>query len=117
MAVSSNNFDKIHIRDILLRCIIGINPDEREKKQDIVINVTLYANLTKACQSDNIKDTVDYKKVKNEIVQTVEDSSFCLIEKMAEEIANICFKEPLVLKVKVSVDKPGALRFAKSVAC
>ena len=53
--------DKLHIRDLMLRCIIGLNDWEREKKQDILINITLYADLITACQSDNIEDTVDYK--------------------------------------------------------
>ena len=75
------NYDKIHITDLLLRCIIGINDEEREKKQDVLINMTMYADLTKPGQTDDIQDTVDYKKVKQEVIRLVENSSFFLIEK------------------------------------
>jgi D-erythro-7,8-dihydroneopterin triphosphate epimerase len=53
--------DKIHIRDILLRCVIGINPEERREKQDVVIDVTLYADLSLAGATDDFNNTVDYK--------------------------------------------------------
>lgn len=112
----SNRLDKIHIRDLQLRCIVGIYPDERTHKQDVIINVTLRADLTAACHSDRIEDTVDYKAVKKRIVAMVEASSFLLIERLAEEIASICLEPPPVVLAQVTVDKPGALRYARSVA-
>ncbi len=108
--------DKIHIRDLLARCIIGIYPEERENLQDVYINVTLHAYFGKACLSDDIVDTVNYKALKKEILEFVEASSYNLIEKLAEEIAQICLKYDRVAEVDVTVDKPGALRFARSVA-
>ena len=110
------NLDKIHIRDLSLKCIIGINDNERIEKQNIIINVTLYIDLKKACRSDDLNDSVDYKVVKQNIISLVEKSSFFLIEKLAEEIANICLKNPEIKRVDVILDKPGALRFARSVA-
>ncbi len=108
--------DKIYIRDMLVRCIIGVNDEERHEKQDVIINITLYADLQKACQNDNIDDTVNYKTVKVNVLSMAEQSSFLLIEKLAGEIAIICLNDPRVMKVKVSVDKPGALRFSRSAA-
>ncbi|MGD0077566.1 MAG: dihydroneopterin aldolase [Sedimentisphaerales bacterium] len=112
---SLSRHDKIRINDLQLRCIIGINDWERTQKQDIIINVTLYADLNKPCQTDNLNDSVDYKEIKKEIIAMVESSSFNLIERLAGEIAKICLAHPLVRAVQVRVDKPGALRFAKSV--
>ena len=108
--------DRIHIRDLMCRCIVGIYPDERREKQDVIINITLWADYRAACRSDDIADTVDYKAIKKQVIRMVEDSSFQLIERLAEEIAGICLGNPRVEKVAVSVDKPGALRFARSVA-
>ncbi|HNV21313.1 MAG TPA: dihydroneopterin aldolase [Candidatus Hydrogenedentes bacterium] len=108
--------DRIHIRDLMCRCIVGIYPDERREKQDVIINITLWADYRAACRSDDIADTVDYKAIKKQVIRMVEDSSFQLIERLAEEIAGICLANPRVEKVAVSVDKPGALRFARSVA-
>jgi FolB domain-containing protein len=108
--------DKIRINDLLLRCIIGINDWERTQKQDVLINIVLYTDLKKPCQSDNLKDSVDYKQVKREIIAMVDKSQFNLIERLAGEIAKICLAHSAINAVCVRVDKPGALRFAKSVS-
>lgn len=107
--------DKIHIRDLLLRCIIGIEPEEREKKQDVVISVTLHADLAVAARTDSFARTVDYKTVKKRIVELVEGSEFYLIESLAEAVARVCLEPELVRQVDVLVEKPGALRFARTV--
>jgi FolB domain-containing protein len=109
------HLDRIHIKDLFLRCIIGINPDERIKRQDVLINITLYADLMKAGQSDDMADTVNYKQIKNRIVEMVEQSSFFLVERLAERIAESCLEDSGVQYVNVLVEKPGALRFARSV--
>ena len=115
MASCDTSQDRIYIRDLLVRCIIGINPDERKNKQDVLINLTLHSDLRKACMSDRIEDTVDYKKIKKQVVASVEVSSYYLVERMAESIAEICLSDIRVNRVDVLVEKPGALRFARSV--
>tara|TARA_R110001592_G_scaffold30513_6_gene109168 strand:+ start:601 stop:978 length:378 start_codon:yes stop_codon:yes gene_type:complete len=112
----SNALDRIYIRDLRLRCIVGIYPDERTNKQDVLINVTLWSDLKKAGETDQIEDTVNYKFVKKRIATLVESSDYLLIEKMATAIADLCLSEKGVEQVQVTVDKPGALRFARSVA-
>lgn len=108
--------DKIHIRDLLVRCIVGIYPDERREKQDVIINIVLHADLRKAGESDDIDDTVNYKTIKKEALAMVQQSEYFLLEKLAEQIAGIALKDSKVQRVDVSIDKPGALRFARSVA-
>jgi len=107
--------DRIHIRDLAARCIVGINPDERVNKQDIVINLTLHADLRKAGRTDDIADTVDYKAVKRKVLALVEGSSFLLLERLAEAIAGACLAQPGVRRVRVLVEKPAALRLARTV--
>jgi FolB domain-containing protein len=111
-----HRLDRIHIRDLVARCIVGTKPEERTHKQDVIINITLHADLQAACISDRIEDTVDYMLVKKKVLESVEQSSFYLIERLAEHIARLCLEEPRVERATVSVDKPGALRFARSVA-
>ncbi len=108
--------DKIHIRNLLVRCIIGIHDEERRDKQDVIINITLHVNLRKAGKTDNLEDSIDYVQIKKSILDLIEESSFFLVEKLAEEIANICLDTLQVQRVKVTVDKPGALRFASAAA-
>lgn len=114
--MAEQTLDRIHIRDLRVRCIIGIYPEERRAKQEIEINLLLFADLRPAGASDNIADTVDYKSVKKAVVAHVEVSECLLVERLAQEIADICLAVPGVQKVQVTVDKPGALRFARSVA-
>lgn len=108
--------DKIFIRDLALRCIIGIYPEERREKQDVVINVEMHTDLRKAGRSDDLNDTVDYKRIKKAILKLVESSGFQLIESLAENIADIALADSKVQLVIVTIDKPGALRFAKASA-
>jgi len=108
--------DKIFIRELALRCIIGIYPEERREKQDVVINVEMHADLRKAGRSDDLTDTVDYKAIKKSILKLVEESRFQLIESLAENIADLALVDEKVRQVVVTIDKPGALRFAKSSA-
>lgn len=111
----THGLDRIHIRDLLLRTIIGVTPDEREKRQDVVINLTLYLDTHRAGHSDKIGDTVNYQTVTNRIIQHVESSDYYLVEALANSIAQIILTEFPVERVRVSVEKPGALRFARSV--
>ncbi len=108
--------DRIYIRRLHARCIIGIYPEEREKKQDVYIDITLYGDLRTACETDRIDDTVNYKDVKNAVHTMVEGSNFQLIEHLAEQIARICLGPRQISRCEVVIDKPGALRFAESVA-
>ena len=108
--------DRIFIRDLALRCIIGIYPEERREKQDVVINVEMHCDLRAAGKSDDLTDTVNYKSIKKAILMLVENSRFQLIESLAENVADIALADAKVEKVVVTIDKPGALRFAKSSA-
>ncbi|MBK6324906.1 MAG: dihydroneopterin aldolase [Chloroflexi bacterium] len=107
--------DKIIIRDLLLRGIIGINPDERVNKQDILINMVIFADIRPAAASDDISDAVNYKSITKRIIQHVEASSDYLVEKLVTDLARIVIVEFGVERVQVRLEKPGALRFAESV--
>ncbi|MBM4156236.1 MAG: dihydroneopterin aldolase [Lentisphaerae bacterium] len=108
--------DRILIRDLALRCIIGIYPEERRSKQDVIVNLAIESDFRAAARSDAIRDAVDYKAIKKGVIDLVEASSFGLVETLASRIADLCLAERRVRRVTVTVDKPGALRFARSVA-
>lgn len=109
--------DRIYIRDLALRCIIGIYPEERKNLQDVIINVVMEVDShAAAAASDDIADAVDYKTITKQLITLVEDSSYNLIETMAEHCADICLRPAKVRRATVTIDKPGALRFARSVA-
>ncbi len=107
--------DRILIKDLRARGIIGVNEDERREKQDVTINLELAADLRKAAQSDRFEDTVDYRSIKKEILKLVEGSSYQLLESLTEAVARACLEHERVRLVRVRVEKPAALRFARAV--
>lgn len=107
--------DQIHIRDLLVRGILGINDEERTNRQDILLNVTLSVDTRSAAGSDAIEDAVNYRTLTKQIIDHVESSACLLVERLAEEVARLCLHDPRVEAVEVTIDKPGALRFARSV--
>lgn len=106
--------DKIKINDLSIRTIIGTEDYEREVEQEVIVNVTMFTDVLEAGNTDDLNYTVDYSEVKKEIYDMVTGSEFHLIETLAEEIARICLDREGVLRTKISVQKPGALRFARS---
>ncbi len=107
--------DIVEIHDLLVRTIIGINDWERKDKQDVVINIRMFTDTRPAGMSDDIRDALNYRDVAKRVIALTETSRFYLVERLAEEIARICVLEFGVPKVQVRVEKPGALRFARSV--
>ena len=108
--------DKIHIRDLDISCIIGTNAWERENKQPVIINVEMFCDLTKPGRTDQLEDTVDYKALKDRIIEEADASKYYLIERLADHVAAIVLGHPMVREVSVTVDKPGALTGTRSVA-
>ena len=108
--------DQIIIKDLLIRGIIGINPDERVKKQDILINMVLDVDIRPAAETDDIEKAVNFKAITKRIIDHVENASDFLVEKLVTDIARLILAEyPDVHRARVRLEKPGALRYAKSV--
>jgi FolB domain-containing protein len=107
--------DRIEIKDLLVRGILGVNDWERQQEQDILINLTLYADLSLAGASDLLEDTVNYRTLTKQVIAHVQTSQRYTVEALAEDIARISLEQPRVRRVRVRVEKPGALRFARSV--
>lgn len=107
--------DKVFIKDLLVRGVIGISDRERADRQDIVINVTLFTDTKKAGETDQIEDCVNYRTVAKQIIAYVESTARYTVEALAGDLADICLNQPGVDHVQVRVEKPGAVRFSRSV--
>jgi FolB domain-containing protein len=107
--------DKVFIKDILARGIIGINEWERNKPQDILINIELFTNIREPSAADILDESVDYSIMTKKVIQHAETAGRYTGEALAEDIAQICLEHPRVLKITVRVEKPGAVRFTQSV--
>ncbi len=108
--------DRIYVRDLEVECVIGTMPRERVAKQLVRVNLVLECDLAPAGIGDRLEDTLNYRTLKNELVDFIGASECFLIERLAAEIARICLMHERVLSVTVTVDKPGALTSARSVA-
>lgn len=107
--------DKVFIKDLLVRGIIGIREWERKKTQDILINVTVFADTARAGETDDIQYSVDYSKLAKKMQAHAERAAPFTVEKLANDLAKLCLEDAAVKKVIVRVEKPGAVRFAQSV--
>ncbi len=107
--------DKVIIKDLLVRGIIGINDWEREQPQDILINIVALTDTRKAAQTDSIADCVDYRALARLVRQHAESARRLTVEALANDLSDICLQQPGVQSVTVRVEKPGAVRFAASV--
>jgi len=109
--------DRLYIKDLHLRTVIGIHDWERRDRQDIVLNLTLETDLSRPASTDAIEDTLDYRALTKSVIDHVERSEYQLIERLAASVAEMALEQyPNLRAITVAVDKPGALRFARSVA-
>lgn len=106
----------VRITDLALRAIIGANKWERHKQQDVVINISMEFDAKKGVTRDKLRDTLNYKKIKRDVIVLVEKSRFKLLETLTARILDLIMKDRRVLAATVRVDKPHALRFAHSVS-
>jgi FolB domain-containing protein len=109
------SMDRILIKDLVVSGIIGINPDERVNRQDILVNVAMSVDIAAAAASDDIADSVNYRTITKRIIAHIEEGEPMLVERLVVEIADICLQDDRVGEVEVTVEKPGALRHARSV--
>ncbi|NKB35653.1 MAG: dihydroneopterin triphosphate 2'-epimerase [Gammaproteobacteria bacterium] len=106
----------INISNLRLRTYIGFNPEEKVKKQDLVINIEISYSLNPEILEDRVEYALDYKAISKNIIEFVEDGHFLLLEKLVADVLDICTTYPGVTSAKVTIDKPHALRFADSVS-
>jgi len=107
--------DRIFIRDLTIRCIIGVEEQERRERQEVIAQIELQVDLRRAGRTDVLADSVDYSALKRQVLDAAENSQYRLIEALAQRIADECLKHQRVECVRVIVEKPGILRFARTV--
>lgn len=112
----TQTLDTLFINDLTIPCIIGVFDYERMEKQNVIISISLFVDTKKAGETDNLKDTVSYQTIAKEVGDMVSKSKFQLLEKLAQEVANVCLKDKRVKQVKIHIEKPKAIKIAKSGA-
>lgn len=108
--------DRIFITALRVNAIIGCLPAERERRQCVTIDVEMGIDLAKAARSDELADTINYAEIEERIQSLASGSSFRLIEALAGAIGRLLLEYGAVRCAKVKIRKPGAARYARSVA-
>ena len=107
--------DCIEIRDLRVRAILGVNDWERGERQEIVISLWIFCDARKPGTSDRLEDSINYRDVAKRVIDLGEASKYFLVERLAEEIARLCVRDFGAPRVRVRVEKPGAIRYSRSV--
>jgi 7,8-dihydroneopterin aldolase/epimerase/oxygenase len=107
--------DKIFIHALKTETIVGIFDWERQVKQTVVLDIEFSADIAKAARSDSIDDTLNYKAVAKRVLAFVEESSFHLVETLAEHVAMLILEDFGVSWVSLVLSKPGAIRNSRDV--
>jgi FolB domain-containing protein len=107
--------DKVIIKDLLARGIIGVHDWERNRPQNILINITIFTDTRRAARTDSLDDCINYSTMSKKLLAHAESVNRLTVEALANDLARICLEEEGVQKVIVRVEKPGAVRFAESV--
>jgi dihydroneopterin aldolase len=107
--------DRIFLHGLTTECIIGFIDWERRVKQTVVLDIELPVDCRRASLSDEVADTLDYKKVAKRVLAFVESSEFQLVETLAHRLALLILAEFAIDWVRVSLNKPGAIRSSRDV--
>ena len=116
MAPLQPGMARIRVKDLRLRTFIGINEDEIDNKQDVLINLTVLYPALEAVRDNDIEHALNYRTITKAVIQHVEGNRFALLERLTQEILDLVMQNTAVRYAEVELDKPHALRFAESVS-
>jgi len=106
----------LRIKNLKLRIIVGIDPEERIHKQDVLINITADIDDSKVIQTEDINDTLNYRNLAKSIIDFVEKSEFHLLETLVDKVLNLVMSNDMVIRASVEIDKTTVLRYCDSVS-
>ena len=115
MTASLYSGDRIFLHGLTAECIIGFIDWERRVKQTVVVDLELPVDCRRAASSDEVADTLDYKRVAKRALAFIEASEFKLVETLADRVALLILEEFAVEWVRVALNKPGAVRSSRDV--
>ena len=107
--------DRIFLHGLTVECVIGFIDWERRVKQTVVLDIELPVDCRRASLTDEVADTLDYKKVAKRVQAFVAASEFKLVETLAHRVALVILEEFPVEWVRVALNKPGAIRDSRDV--
>jgi dihydroneopterin aldolase len=107
--------DTIFLRGLTADCIIGFIDWERQVKQTLELDLEIPADCARAAVRDEVADTIDYKRLAKRVLSYVAESQFKLLETLAHRLALVLLAEFGLEWVRISINKPGAIRHSRDV--
>jgi dihydroneopterin aldolase len=115
MDINTNPQDTIFVRNLTFDTIIGVLPEERTKRQPIIINLEVGVDIRPAAESKDLSDTLDYASLAEQVKAFTIAAECLLVETLAEDIAALTLTRAQAQNVLVEINKPNALADADSV--
>lgn len=113
--MEQTNTDTVYVRNLVFQTIIGVLPHERDTPQPVCISLELSVDTAPAAESKDLSDSLDYAFLAESVEALAIEKQCLLVETLAQEIAELALKQPLVQAVRVNVGKPEALQKAEQV--
>ena len=107
---------RIKVKNLRLRTFIGINEEEINNRQDVVVNATIFYRADDAVVINDIEHALNYRTITKAVISHVESNRFALLERLTQDVLDIVMRNEQVHYAEVEVDKPHALRFSDSVS-
>lgn len=107
---------KITIKELKAKTLLGVYPEERGALREVVLNISVEYDASKAAASDHMEDALDYAAIEQAVVGSLPKQNFHLLEALAEHVVQLVLAFEPVQRVTVEIDKPGALVHARSVS-
>lgn len=107
--------DRIFLHALTTEAIIGIYDWERRVRQTVVLDIEIPCDVRRAAAADSIDATLNYKKLAKRILEFVQQSEYHLVETLAEHTALMLLEEFKLEWVRLTLNKPGAIRGSRDV--
>jgi 7,8-dihydroneopterin aldolase/epimerase/oxygenase len=107
--LETQRMDRIALRRIVAHGCHGNNAGERDRPQPFHIDILLSVDLSRACESDRLEDTIDYSRVYTQVMDIVEQRSYALLERLGADLLNVVLSDERVVRAEVTIAKPELL--------
>jgi dihydroneopterin aldolase len=101
--------ETIHITNLRVNCIIGVNPHERVEEQPLIFNLSFPADFQGAASDDDLSWTVNYSEVAQEVRNFTREGRFHLLETLARQLATHLCERFTLPELKIHIRKPAVI--------
>lgn len=107
--------DRIFLRELAVECVIGFLEWERMVKQTVYLDIEVPVDCRRAARTDEVADTLDYKRLSKIVLAFIGASEFKLVETLADRTAKLILTEFDIPWVRLTINKRGAIRASRDV--